>query len=103
MTLGSGSLSLTPTFIIEPLFLILGLYVDISSKSQPNNTTNTSENMQNVHIGYLLESDSREAAIFAFLSALAGSQATVFLTVPPSAAERSQAGGKPEQRDLHTA
>ena len=28
------------------------------------------------------ELDSREAAILAFLSALAGSQATVFLTVP---------------------
>lgn len=31
------------------------------------------------NISYLLESDSREAAIFAFLSALAGSQAAVFL------------------------
>ena len=62
------------------LFLILGLLVSKDSKSQSYNTTDTSNNIQNVHIGYLLESDSREAAIFAFLSALAGSQATVPLT-----------------------
>ena len=62
------------------LFLILGLHVSVDSKSQSNNTTDTSNNIQNVHIGYLLESNSREATIFAFLSALTGSQATVSLT-----------------------
>lgn len=61
------------------LFLVLEFYVGIDRKSESNNTTNISNNVQNVYIGYLLESDSREAAIFAFLSALAGSQATVFL------------------------
>lgn len=62
------------------LFLVLGLLIGIDGKSQSYDTTDTSNNIQNVHIGYLLESDSREAAILAFLSALAGSQATVSLT-----------------------
>ena len=36
------------------LFLILGLDVSVNSKSQTNDTTNASNNGQNVHIGYLL-------------------------------------------------
>lgn len=43
------------------LFLILGLYVGIDGKSQSNNTTDTSNNIQSVYIDHLLESDSCEA------------------------------------------
>lgn len=43
------------------LFFILGLYVDIDGKRQSDDTTNTSNNVQNVHISYLLGIISREA------------------------------------------
>ena len=43
------------------LFLIPGLHVNIDRKSQSNNATDTSNNIQSVYIGHLLESDSREA------------------------------------------
>ena len=46
------------------LFLVSGNYVAIDGKSQSNDAANAANNIQNVHIGYLLESDSREAAIF---------------------------------------
>ena len=46
------------------LFLVSRNYVAIDGKSQSNDAANAANNIQNVHIGYLLESDSREAAIF---------------------------------------
>ena len=43
------------------LFLMFGLYVDVNGKCQTDDATNASSHVQNVHIGYLLGLDSREA------------------------------------------
>ena len=46
------------------LFLVSGSYVAKDGNGQSKDAANAANNIQNVHIGYLLESDSREAAIF---------------------------------------
>ena len=82
------------------LFLILGLQISTDGKSQSNNATNISNNIQSVHIGYLLRNQiPARLRYFAFLSALAGSQATVFL---PCAAEQEMPYGQRRMNSTRT-